>query len=158
MATGVLAAPPQTIWTQAVSAILAKLTVSGAPADAYRARFEAVQQNETAFNLFPATIECTQSAEAHDAVTISADVVVRIYAAATDEVDLALDPLVLWAWRQVRADPTLGQLVSDAYPTKIEIGYLDKSSSDQVCADMTIRVEVDVDRDDPSVNKTYPAA
>jgi len=144
------------VWTQAITNLLAALNVGGSPAVAYRARFEAVSADETAFNAFPHKIDCLYG-DAHDSVKIGADVVIRISVSATDEVDLAMDPLVLWAWRQVRADPTLGGIVTDAYPTGIEIGYLDKAASDQVCADMTIRVEVEVDRNDPSVNKTYPA-
>jgi hypothetical protein len=81
--------------------------------------------------------------------------VVRANIAATSEVDLAADPLVQWAWTQIRRDPTLGQLVEDVYVDNIEIGYVDKSASDQVCVDMTIRVEVEVGRNDPSINKTY---
>jgi hypothetical protein len=65
------------------------------------------------------------------------------------------DPIVLWAWQRIRIDPTLGQLVEDVYIDNIEIGYVDKSSSDQVCVDMTIRVEVEVSRNDPSLNMTY---
>jgi hypothetical protein len=61
----------------------------------------------------------------------------------------------LWAWQRIRIDPTLGQLVEDVYIDNIEIGYVDKSSSDQVCVDMTIRVEVEVSRNDPSLNMTY---
>ena len=96
-----------------------------------------------------------QGDAARDAVKIDASFVVRGYVAATEEVDVPADAIVLWAWKQVRADPTLGQLVSDVYVDNIELGYVDKSASDQVCVDMTIRVEVEVDRNDPSVNKTY---
>lgn len=148
----------QTIWTQATTAILALLNAADRPAEFYRARFEAVDVSETAGNVFPTKIDCRYDDAAHDAVKIDAQVVIRAYVAALDQVDLSLDPLVLWAWKRVRSDPTLGNLVSDVYPDNIEIGYLDKSSSDQVCADMTIRVEVDVDRNDPSVNRTYPAS
>jgi hypothetical protein len=45
--------------------------------------------------------------------------------------------------------------VEDVYVDNIEIGYVDKSASDQVCVDMTIRVEVEVDRNNPSINRTY---
>jgi len=71
---------------------------------------------------------------------------------------LALDPLVMWAWTMVRLDPTLGGLVADTYVDNIEIGYLDKSQSDKVCADMTIRVEMEVGRDNPSINKISGSA
>jgi hypothetical protein len=145
-----------TVWTQAATNLLAALNVGGAPATTYRARFEAVGQNETAFNLFPARLDCKYT-DAHDSVTVDGEFVIRIYVDSASEVDLALDPLVLWAWRQVRADPTLGGVVADAYVASVEIGYLDKSASDQVCADMTIRVQVEVSRDDPSVNMLSPA-
>ena len=145
------------IWTQAITQILAVLNAAMSPATAYRARFEAVAASDVAYNVFPHKIDVKQDAS-REAATVDASVVIRIYVADTDQVDLALDPLVVWAWQQIRQDPTLGGLVTDVYVDNIEIGYLDKSSSDQVCADMTIRVEVDVSRDDPSVNKTYPGA
>ncbi len=148
--------PPQTIWTQAVTNLLAALNVGGAPAAAYRARFEAVSLGETAFNLFPARLDC-KYLDAHDTVTVEGEFTIRIYVGAQSDVDLALDPLILWAWRQVRADPSLGGMAADAYIGGIEIGYLDKSASDQVCADMTIRVQMEVSRDDPSVNMLSPA-
>lgn len=147
----------QCVWTRAATNLLAMLEVGGAPAQSYRARFEAIAETETAFNVFPHKIDCRNGDEASDTARIEAEFVIRISVAATDQVDLALDPLVLWAWRQVRGDPTLGGVVDDARVDGIEIGYLDKTASDQVCADMTIRVTVDVDRNDPSVNKSYPA-
>jgi len=147
----------QTIWTQAGTAIMAALNAPGSPAAAFRARFESVDPEQApAFNVFPTKIDVRQEAP-HDAVGIDATFVVRGYVSATDEVDVAGDPLVLWAWKQVRSDPTLGKLVSDTYIDNIETGYVDKSMSDQVCVDITIRVEVEVDRNDPSVNKTYLA-
>jgi len=146
---------PQTVWTRAATQILAALNASGSPATAWRARFEAVSQDEIGFNLFPTKIDCKYQEVANDSVGIDATFVVRGYVSAAENVDLAFDPLVLWAWKQIRKDPTLGQLVSDVYIDNIEIGYLDKSSSDQVCVDITVRVEVTVGRDDPSVNTTY---
>jgi hypothetical protein len=143
------------IWMQAGTAIMAALNADGAPAQAFRARYEQVGQDETALNLFPTKIDVQQGDAAHDSVKVEATFVVRAYVAATNQVDVALDPLTVWAWQQIKVDPTLGQLVSDAYIDNIEIGYVDKSSSDQVCADISVRVEVDVDRNDPTVNKTY---
>jgi hypothetical protein len=144
----------QTVWTQAATAILSALNAAGAPATFYRARFAATGQAETAGNLFPTKIDCKYDC-AQDSVSIDATMVVRVDTAATEEVDLTADPLVLWAWKRIRLDPTLGQLVEDVYIDNIEIGYVDKSSSDQVCIDITVRVEVEVDRNDPSINKTY---
>lgn len=146
----------QCVWTQAVTNLLAALNIGGQPCAPYRARFEAVSQSETALNVFPHKIDLKYD-DARDSAKVGAEIIVRLYVGTTSEVDLALDPLILWAWRQVRADPTLGGVVTDAYVEGIEIGYLDKASSDQVCADMTIRVEVEVGRDDPSINMTYPA-
>lgn len=143
-----------TVWTQAATNMLAALNASGSPATAWRARFEAVDEAETALNLFPTKIDCKYDCD-NRAVNIDATFTVRAYVAATDQVDLAFDPLILWAWKQIRADPTLGQTVADVYIDNIEIGYVDKSSSDQVCVDITVRVEVAVGRDDPSINLTY---
>jgi hypothetical protein len=146
----------QTLWTQAATAVLAALNAAGKPATFFRARFEAVSQTQApAGNLFPTKIDCRYTEAARDSVSIDASMVVRCYVAATDQVDLAADPLVLWAWKQIRSDPTLGALVTDTYIDNIEIGYVDKASTDQVCVDLTIRVEVEVGRDDPSVNMTY---
>jgi hypothetical protein len=145
---------PQTLWTQATTAILAQLNATGAPATFYRARFAATGSTETAGNVFPTKIDCKYDCDQR-ATRIDASIVVRVDLAATDEVDLAVDYLILWAWKQIRMDPTLGLLVEDVYVDNIEIGYLDKSSSDKVCVDITVRVEVSVGRDDPSQNKTY---
>jgi|SRR5581483_309927 len=147
---------PIPIWNQATTAILDALNADGSPAAAYRARFAAVASSESAFNAIPHKIDCRYDC-ANDSAKIDFHVVIRIYVAAIDEVDLAFDPMIWWAWTQIRQDPTLGQLVEDAYVDNIEIGYLDKSANDQVCADMTIRVEVEVDRNNPAVNKTYGA-
>jgi hypothetical protein len=89
-------------------------------------------------------------------VNIDATFTVRAYVAAINQVDLVADPLVLWAWKSICLDTTLGQLVTDTYIDNIEIGYVDKSSSDQVCVDITVRVEVSVGRFDPSINLSYP--
>ena len=144
----------QTIWTQAATAIMSALNAPGAPAIFYRSRFEAVSETENAGNLYPTKIDCKYEC-AQDSVKIDATMVVRASIAATDQVDLVADPIVLWAWQRIRIDPTLGQLVEDVYIDNIEIGYVDKSSSDQVCVDMTNRVEVEVSRNDPSLNMTY---
>jgi hypothetical protein len=144
----------QTIWTQAATAIMSALNAPGAPAIFYRSRFEAVSETENAGNLYPTKIDCKYEC-AQDSVKIDASMVIRASIAATSEVDLAADPIVQWAWQRVRIDPTLGQLVEDVYVDNIEIGYVDKSASDQVCVDMTIRVEVEVGRNDPSINMTY---
>lgn len=148
----------QTIWTQAGTKIMAALNVPGSPAQAWRARYETIAEDQApAFNLFPTIIDVNQGDTAHDAVKIDATFVVRGYVLSNSEVDVQADPLVLWAWRAVRRDATLGKLVTDVYIDKIEHGYVDRSVSDQVCVDITIRVEVEVDRNDPSVNKTYLA-
>jgi hypothetical protein len=133
---------------------MSALNAPGAPAIFYRSRFEAVSETENAGNLYPTKIDCKYEC-AQDSVKIDATMVVRASIAATDQVDLVADPIVLWAWQRIRIDPTLGQLVEDVYIDNIEIGYVDKSSSDQVCVDMTIRVEVEVSRNDPSLNMTY---
>jgi len=145
---------PVTVWTQAATNYLAALNAPGSPAIAWRTRFEAVAETETALNLFATKINVNYG-NSNDSASIDSKFTVRGYVAATNQVDLAADPLVLWAWTQLRADPTLGRTVSDARVESIEIGYVDKSESDQVCVDMTICVEVEVGRDNPSINKTY---
>jgi hypothetical protein len=146
-----------TIWEQASQAILALLNAPGSPAVAYRDRFEAVSQSEIAFKVFSTKIDigydCDQRA-AH----VEAVITVRlcVSGAAKIPISTVADPLVLWAWKQICLDPTLGQLVSDVYPGEIETGYVDKSASDQVCVDISFHVNVEVGRFDPSINMTYP--
>jgi hypothetical protein len=144
------------IWTQAATAILSILNIPAAPCVFYRARFEAVADDEVAGNLMPQIIDCRQADSARDSMNIDFSVVLRCYTAAACEVDLAADPLVVWAWQQIRKDPTLGGLASDAYIDKIEFGYLDKGASDQVCVDITVHVEVTIGRDDPTINMLHP--
>lgn len=149
-----------TIWTQAATALMAALNAPGAPATFYRARFEAVGQKETAGNLFPTKIDFKYDC-AQDSVKVDATMTIRADTAAASQVDLAVDPIVLWAIKQIRFDYTLAvwnggvPITEDVYVDNIEIGYVDKSASDQVCVDITVHVEVEVGRNDPSVNMTY---
>jgi hypothetical protein len=144
----------QTIWTQAATAYLASLNATGSPATAWRTRFESIPQSGAALNLFATKVDVKYQG-ANDSASVEARFTVRGYVSAASEVDLVADPLVVWAWKQLRADPTLGQLVSDARIENVEIGYIDKSSSDQICVDLTVCVEVEVGRDDPTINMTY---
>ncbi len=148
--------PAQTLWTQAATAILTALNAPGSPATAYRARYEAIAQAQTAFNLFPTKMAVKYSG-ANDSAEVEATFVVRAYTSATTQVDLVADPLVAWAWQQLRIDPTLGGVATDAYITDIEMGYVEKTSSDQICVDISICVEMQVGRDDPTLNKMLGA-
>ena len=142
-----------TIPCTAVSRIITNLRAPGAPAETYRTRFEAIASGVPAFNVFPRKWDVRNQDAAHDATELDVDVVIRVYSASTQDADVALDPLILWAWRRVRADANLGGIAKDVYLDNIEIGYVDKDATDQVCADITIRVEMNVSRDDPRVNK-----
>lgn len=145
-----------TLWEQAAQAILALLNAPGSPAVAYRDRFEAVGQSEIAFNLYNTKItpsyDCDQRAAHVDALLTLR---LSVAGAAAVPIGTVADPLVLYAWRVICLDPTLGQLVTDTYPGEIETGYVDKSSSDQVCVDISFHVNVEVGRFDPSINMTY---
>jgi len=146
-----------TVWTQAASNYLAALNEGGSPAVVWRTRFEPISADEAvagALNLF-ATKVAVRYDGANDSANIEAKFTVRGTVAATDEVDVAADPLVLWAWKQLRKDASLGGVVLDARVEDVEIGYIDKNQSDEICVDVTICVEVEVDRNDPSINKTY---
>lgn len=144
----------QTVWTQAATNYLAALNAAGSPATIWRTRFEAMDSGEVGLNVFATKISVSYTG-ANDSASISAKFIVRGTVAATDQVDLAADPLVLWAWQQLRQDPSLGGVVSDARVEDIEMGYADKSASDEICVDITVGVEVEVGRDNPSVNRTY---
>ena len=143
--------PAQTIWTQAVTAYLARLNQSGSPADVWRTRFEAISDAQTpALNVYATEVRVNY--ETHDTASIEHETTVRGYVSATSEVDLAADPLIAWAWQQLGADPSMGGLASDARIEKIQFGYLDKSESDKVCVDVTICMNVEVSRGDPTIN------
>lgn len=144
----------QTVWTQAATNYLAALNADGSPATIWRTRFEPTDPAEVALNVFATKVSISYGG-ANDSASVQAHFTVRGTAAAINEVDLAADPLVLWAWKQLRADPSLGGVVSDARIEDIEMGYADKSSTDEISVDITVCVEVEVDRDDPSINKTY---
>jgi hypothetical protein len=146
--------PAQTIWTQAATNYLAALNAAGSPASIWRTRFEAVSQSEVALNLF-ATKVAIKYLNANDSASVEAKFIVRGSVTATNQVDLAADPLVLWAWTQLRADPSLGGIVSDARIEDIEIGYAEKSAEDEISVDITVCVEMEVDRNNPAVNMTY---
>jgi hypothetical protein len=146
-----------TVWTQAATNYLAALNAAGSPATIWRTRFEPIGADEAqagALNLFSTKISVKYTG-ANDSASVAAHFTVRGTMSATDEVDLAYDPLVLWAWQQLRKDPSLGGTVSDARVEDVEIGYVDKNTSDEICVDVTICVEVEVDRDNPAINRTY---
>jgi hypothetical protein len=143
-----------TVWTQAATNYLAALNAAGSPATIWRTRFEPMDPEEIALNVFATKISVSYAC-ANDSASISARFTVRGTVSAKNEVDLAADPLVLWAWQQLRNDPSLGGVVSDARVEDVETGYVDKGSSDEICVDVTICVEVEVDRNNPSINKTY---
>ncbi len=146
--------PAQTIWTQAITAYLARLNTTGSPASIWRTRFESISDEQApALNVYAAEVRITYDG-AHDCASIEHESTVRGYVAATDQVDLAADPLIVWAWQQLGADPTLGGIVTDSRIEKIQFGYLDKSETDKVCVDITITLNVEVDRGDPTVNRT----
>jgi hypothetical protein len=133
-------AAAQTVWTQAITNYLTALNAPGSPATIWRTRFETVtEQQAPALNVFAAKVAVSYEDAAHDSASIEHTTTVRGYVAATDQVDLAADPLVAWAWQRLRVDPTLGQTVSEARVESIEFGYLDKSASDQVCVDIETR-------------------
>ena len=149
--------PAQTIWTQAVTAYLAKLNAAGSPAAVWRTRFEQISDGQApAYNVYAAEVRV--SYETHDSASIEHETTVRGYVEATNEVDVAADPLIVWAWQQLGADPTLGGIVTDSRVEKIQFGYLDKSQSDKVCVDITICMNVEVDRGDPTINMTCGSA
>lgn len=146
--------PAQTIWTQAITVYLARLNATGSPASAWRTRFEAISDLEApAFNAFAAEVRVSYEG-AHDSASIEHETTLRGYVSATSEVDVAADPLIVWAWRQIGADPSMGGLVSDSRIEKIQFGYLDKSQSDKVCVDITVCLNVEVGRGDPTINMT----
>lgn len=148
-----------TIWTQAATNYLDALNAVGGPAgmSVWRTRFEAIGADEAqagTLNLF-ATKVAVRYTGANDSASVEAKFTVRATVSAMENVDLAADPLVLWAWQQLRNDPSLGGVVSDARVEDVEIGYVDKNASDEICVDVTICVEVEVDRDNPAINRTY---
>lgn len=143
-----------TVWTQAATNYLAALNAAGSPATIWRTRFEAMDSGEVALNLFVTKIGVSYTG-ANDSASIEARFTVRGTVSATNQVDLAADPLVLWAWKQLRIDPSLGGVVSDARIEDVEMGYVDKAVSDEICVDITVCVNVEVGRDDPSINKTF---
>jgi hypothetical protein len=147
--------PDMTVWTQAAGNYLAALNAEGSPAEVWRTRFEPMGEDEIrTLNLFATRVAVSYTG-ANDSASVSAKFTVRGTVSAKYEADLAADPLVSWAWQQLRSDPSLGGVVMDARVEDIEIGYADKSASDEICVDVTICVEVEVDRDNPTVNKTY---
>ena len=152
-------ANPVTVWTQAATNYLAALNGPGKPANVgiWRTRFEPMDEDEAqagALNMFSTKVSVSYTG-ANDSASVEAKFTVRGTVAAKHEVDLAADPLVSWAWQQLRSDPSLGHIVLDARVEDIEIGYADKAASDEICVDVTICVEVEVDRNNPTINKTY---
>jgi hypothetical protein len=150
--------PAQTVWTQAITVYMARLNATGSPASVWRTRFEAISDEQApALNVFAAEVRVSYEG-AHDSASIEHESTVRGYVLATDQVDVAADPLIVWAWQQLGADPTMGGIITDSRIEKIQFGYLDKSQSDKVCVDITICLNVEVGRGDPTINKTSGSA
>jgi hypothetical protein len=141
----------------AVRAIYAAVTATGSPAPAERTdTTEYTAERLPAYNVFRKK-DSPRYEGAQDSACLSFEVIIRAMVKATAQADEAVDPLVVWAWQQVMADPTLGSLVQDAKITDVEYNYVPKGDYDQLAADLTVEVTVDVSRSDPTQNKTYPS-
>lgn len=139
----------------AVRQIYALVTATGTPAPAERTdTTEYTAERLPAYNVFRKK-DKPEYEGAHDSACMTFDVIIRCMVKATSLADEAVDPLMVWAWQKVMADPTLGSLVQDARIVDVEYQYIPKGEYDQLAADLTVEITVDVSRSDPTVNKTY---
>lgn len=144
------------IQNRAVTAIVAALAATGAPAPVYRARFEEfVGEQLPAYNVFPSKRRHDYGNSAVDESVVTCEVTVRCMAQAISGVDQAVDALEVWAHQQIMTDPNLAGLVADCRITAAEYEYVQKAGNDQVAVDLTVDVEFSALRSDPTVNRTY---
>ena len=142
---------------QAVRNIAAAVAATGTPAPVERTdTTEYTAARLPAYNVFRKSDKIAFQG-AHDSAECTFEVIVRAMVKAVSLGDEAVDPLVVWAWQTVMADRTLGGVVADAMITGIEYSYVAKGEYDQLAADITVEVKVDVDQADPTINKTYPS-
>ncbi len=141
----------QTLWTVAANALVAALESVGNPgAPVYRARYDAIPQSASAYNLFPNTIEM-QNDDSRAAMSVKATFMLRAYIGVLTGVDVAIDPYLAWAWQAITKDPTLGGVALDTRIQRIEYSYIGDTGADQVCADLTLEVTLSVSRSDPTL-------
>lgn len=97
---------------QVLDYVLTQLGAAGAPAPAYRSRTEAfTAQQMPAYNVYPLRGTPYDAADTTAATVQRFSFAVVGMVSAASEADVAMDPLMSWAWQKVLADPTLGGLV-----------------------------------------------
>jgi len=140
---------------KALRALYALVTATGSPAPAIRTdTTEYTEERLPAYNVFRAKDKFSYEG-AFRAAGATFDVTIRAMVKATAQADEVVDPLVVWAWQQVMADGTLGGIVQDAKITAVEYQYVTKGDYDQLAADITVEITVDVSRSDPTQNLTF---
>lgn len=140
---------------KAVRALYLLVTGFGSPAPAVRSdTTEYTAERLPAYNVFRARDKFAYLGDFH-AASGTFIVTIRAMVKATAQADEAVDPLIVFAWQKVMADESLGGLVESAKITGCEYQYVQKGEYDQLAADISVEIKVDVSRSDPTQNLTY---
>jgi hypothetical protein len=150
---------PPSVGLLAERAIVTALSAPGAPAPVYRGDTKAfTRERYPAFNVFPMKFKNDFQQGAKNTSWVQGDIRVRCYAQASNAtpVSEAIDPLIVWAHRQIMADPTLGGLIVDAELSAGEFAY--DEQSDPVIAEVELTVDLGFGtlRNDPATSTDYP--
>ncbi len=132
--------------------VMTALTAAGAPAPAFRTRTESFSAGQMpAFNVYPLR------GAPYDADATVATLAQRFsfavvpMATAASNVDVVLDPLFVWAWQKILADPTLGGLVLDTMLEGWDWSFPPADTDFSTCM-MTFTALLAVQRADPTAS------
>jgi hypothetical protein len=136
------------------NAIAALLTAAGSPAPLDRAAtIEYVHENMPAFNLAEQKFDPVDHESTSDSIAGMSSWVVLCYASGSTDMSAraAVDPLLIYAWRQVQ-DQTLGGLCRQVRVKGYQCNYDRKSGLELIEVQISLEVDFDIVRGDPSQN------
>lgn len=149
---------PPSVGLLAERAIVAVLSAGGSPAPVYRADTKAfTRERYPAFNVFPMKFENNFKSGAKNSSSVDASIKVRCYAAASDTqpVSEAIDPLTVWAHRQIMADETLGGVVTDCEVSGGEFAYDEASDPVIAVVELSVGLIFGTLRNDPATSTDH---
>jgi hypothetical protein len=143
--------------SQAVAAALAALSGEGSPAAGgiWRTRTEQFTQDEVnSYNVWPVDEKFTEDDD-HETLEVAFTLRVQCLVAACNEVDLAVEPLAVFAHQALMADETLGGVVRGIKPASSKWTIAEGGQNDILSFDIDFDVQYQVSRADPTVNTFY---
>lgn len=145
------------IQAQVIAEIVSRLGSAAAPAPVYRTRVEPFGPEDVpAINVFPGDEDPDYRSAGNDEYRLMWQVRVECVVTAKGEVDLAADPLRVWAQQQLMKDRTLGGIVEDCSIKGVtwEIPE-NRADVDVIFLVLTFELKFATAAGDPTVNASY---